>query len=387
MLWWLMSCAGGERPCDDCIDEDQVDHDGDGALAGVDCDDLHAELNVDDVDGDGFSTCQGDCDDDDPLRGPRGVVAETCDNIDNDCNDVVDVDDLGWSPCQVEDTYALPWNRKLDVLIVVESTSTFQTFGDLLVQAGRPFLEPLVGRDVHLGVISTRPGTGELQGPSGRPWLDLREVDIDTAVGWYEVAVDRTAPQQGTSVPLLNATKVIDGVDLLSNAGFRRDDAALTFLFASDQDDESPGSAEDFVEWLAFSLHARFDAHVYGILPTPDGTCGSVTTSAPRLEDVLARTEPVIDDLLPVCTVGYGAGLNALALTEQPPFELRFALDQLPIPTTIEVELTHGGRTEVRPYAAITYLPDDNEIVVADLGWPDLEEAPHIRYQVLPDAR
>lgn len=390
MLWWLMSCAGGELPCEDCVDEDQVDHDGDGALAGVDCDDLRPDLNVDDLDGDGYSTCQGDCDDDDERKGPRGVVAETCDNVDNDCNGVVDVDDLGWSPCQVTDTYDLPWNRKLDLLIVVESASTFQRFDDALARAGEALLDPLIGRDVHLGVVSTRQGAeGVLQGPSGSPWLDLRDVDLEGAVAWYEVAVDRSAPQQMISVPLLNATKAIDAVNLPSNAGFRRDDAALVFLFASDQDDQSPGSSEDFVEWLGFSLHARTDAHVYGILPTADGTCGTIVNQTPRLTDVLTRTEPIVDEVLPICAAAYGPSLHQMALDEQPPFELRLTLAHTPIPTTIEVVLTHDGRTEIRPYSAITFLPSDelDEVLIDDLGWPDLDEPPEVRYQILPGAR
>ncbi len=42
-----------------------------------------------DIDGDGFSICNGDCDDKDPNVNP--AIAEICsDGIDNNCNDVID---------------------------------------------------------------------------------------------------------------------------------------------------------------------------------------------------------------------------------------------------------------------------------------------------------
>ena len=50
---------------------------GDGEDA--DCDDLDAALNVDDVDGDGWSTCDGDCDD--------GAAVLSLDDDDGDGDD------------------------------------------------------------------------------------------------------------------------------------------------------------------------------------------------------------------------------------------------------------------------------------------------------------
>ena len=69
------------------------DGDGDGYPADVDCDDLNPALNYDDVDGDGVSTCDGDCDDMDPWRSPSMV--ELCDDVDNDCDAQVEQDGDG----------------------------------------------------------------------------------------------------------------------------------------------------------------------------------------------------------------------------------------------------------------------------------------------------
>ena len=55
---------------------------------------------IPDVDGDGYSTDEGDCDDTDPAVNPG--VAETCNDIDDDCSgapDDIDEDGDGSSPC------------------------------------------------------------------------------------------------------------------------------------------------------------------------------------------------------------------------------------------------------------------------------------------------
>jgi hypothetical protein len=62
-----------------------------------DCDSV-VPLNELDADRDGFSECDGDCDDSDPERHPQAV--ETCDGVDNDCDDVVDEDFFVGVPCE-----------------------------------------------------------------------------------------------------------------------------------------------------------------------------------------------------------------------------------------------------------------------------------------------
>lgn len=51
----------------------------------------------DDADGDGYTTCDLDCDDRDPATYPGAL--EVCDALDNGCDGVVDVDDLGNDVC------------------------------------------------------------------------------------------------------------------------------------------------------------------------------------------------------------------------------------------------------------------------------------------------
>ncbi len=82
-----------------------VDQDGyqDAACGGDDCDDSDPTLNGDDVDGDGYSICTGDCALEDPSIHPG--AAELCNGIDDDCDfsvpaDEIDGDGDGFSPCE-----------------------------------------------------------------------------------------------------------------------------------------------------------------------------------------------------------------------------------------------------------------------------------------------
>lgn len=84
----------------ECASTDGLDP---ALLGGNDCNDNNVGLNPADGDGDGFSTCSGDCDDAEVVRFPGAPGA--CDTIDdNDCNGVVDTNEAdqdgdGQSPC------------------------------------------------------------------------------------------------------------------------------------------------------------------------------------------------------------------------------------------------------------------------------------------------
>ena len=82
---------GIDQDCDG-IDQSSTDGDGDGWDATIDCDDSDPQLNLLDSDGDGLTSCDGDCDDSSDLRHPD--LDELCDDgLDNDCNGLLDCED------------------------------------------------------------------------------------------------------------------------------------------------------------------------------------------------------------------------------------------------------------------------------------------------------
>ena len=60
------------------------------ACKGEPTDSDESELSTADVDGDGFSEAEGDCNDDNDQTFPGAT--EACDGLDQDCDDVVDED-------------------------------------------------------------------------------------------------------------------------------------------------------------------------------------------------------------------------------------------------------------------------------------------------------
>ena len=117
-------CNGIDDDCDELIDiEDSswdsttghvvyVDSDGDGRgnvstrqevccyiLDGYvtldgDCQDDDINLNALDEDGDGTSSCTGDCDDNNALINEQAI--EICNGYDDDCDGFIDVEDSNW---------------------------------------------------------------------------------------------------------------------------------------------------------------------------------------------------------------------------------------------------------------------------------------------------
>ena len=60
------------------------------SLDDTDCDDTDPDLNWDDLDGDFFASCDGDCDDTVSGGDVFPGAEEICDGVDNDCDDTID---------------------------------------------------------------------------------------------------------------------------------------------------------------------------------------------------------------------------------------------------------------------------------------------------------
>ena len=91
-------CNGVDDDCDGVLPWTEQDGDGDGDPSCSDCDDGDASLESLDLDGDGYSTCDGDCADGDASFSP-GALDLVGDGVDNNCDgtDGVDADGDGWA--------------------------------------------------------------------------------------------------------------------------------------------------------------------------------------------------------------------------------------------------------------------------------------------------
>ena len=92
------ACDGLDTNCDGSEPKDEADEDGDGSLACNDCDDTDGTLDRRDIDGDGVTTCGGDCNDELGSTYP-GANDPFSDGLDTNCDgaDGIDADGDGQS--------------------------------------------------------------------------------------------------------------------------------------------------------------------------------------------------------------------------------------------------------------------------------------------------
>jgi len=110
-----IECNSIDENCNGAAD-DAPDDDGDGWSVCQECDDADPAFNLDDADGDGYTTCgadnvaatsDDDCDDGDPQAYPGGQADDDCDGVDDDCDGVTDdgATFLDWYPDADGDGY------------------------------------------------------------------------------------------------------------------------------------------------------------------------------------------------------------------------------------------------------------------------------------------
>ncbi len=400
LLFALLSCEEGDEPCvsplgeadANCDGLDDRDADGDGAesasLGGTDCDDADPALNPNDADGDGWSTCEGDCADDDPLRGPRGEAVERCDDIDNDCNGVVDEDDLGASACEQTEVYLQPERVLLDLLLVVDDSGSMTDEVGYLADAGPDMLGSLTHTDTHVGIISNDSASGgRLHGPvGGEPWLDLSVATESQAFAWFSGAAP-TAEGTHLARGLDMVLEAIDGVGDTWNAGFRREDAALVVIFVADRDDESLTTDDaEFLLWLDEETRASGEAGtVHAIVPTAEVPCEGTTGEAKIYTGLVTTTA---GDTVSICAPYpdyYAPELAAISAAETPAYDVALQLSVTPIPATISVDILRtDGAFETLDADEILYEPFANTVEIPEWAWSELTTVT-VRYLVLPD--
>ena len=389
MWWWLAACVSNPTPCDGGCGP-VPDADGDGYLGvqmgGADCDDADPALNPADADGDGWSTCSGDCDDAAVDRGPRVVTAEACDDVDNDCNGVVDVDDLGVSACAVSVTFARPARVQLDLLLVLDDTGGMTEEQERLAAARVAAAASLVGTDTHVGVTTNDAadvGTaGHLRASfGGDRWLSALDADVATAEAWWRLTTDVGAAGQHDDAGFDAAVAALTDADGF-NTGFLRPDAGLVVLFVADAEDGSRvTSADELAEQLAAWKAGRAaEARAYAIAPRPGAAC-PLAAAASTYRDVADATG---GEVYALCEEDWSAALTSLLTRERPTTQIALPLPEVPIPVTLAAELEDlQGERIALPSDALVYDPFRQQVSVVGWTWLDAA-AMTVTYEVLP---
>jgi hypothetical protein len=382
LLIWMVGCNRGPDcvlgPNGVCVPEAPDDADGDGySVAEGDCDDGNPEIHGFDVDGDGYSGCTGDCDEANILRGPPGMVEESCDNVDNDCDLAVDVDAAGVSACLVSDPVVSTRWTGLDLVFVGDADPAF-TFTAIQVSVFLPELfRALEGTDTRIGYLegrraSSEQGVGDSYGDvevvnpdapltlvDGRRWVSMANASADDAATFVRRARELSVVGRYEKNYPLEALLYALGED--DNASFFRDEPGVrAAAFIHTSEDNAGMTGDQFQsEWSGL-------ATVFG--PEPTLGCGGV--EAPKL------AEAVTLDYYPNCGERVVSDLIEAGLALAPATEIAMdysdrTFDILPATRRATLVLTDGTRVELGP-VELEYDATARRVSVRDYVWSDI---------------
>jgi hypothetical protein len=267
-----------------------------------------------DIDGDGYTVDEGDCDDGAVEISP-GLTDNNCDAVDNNCDGVADE-----GGCSTEAWFEQ--TLKADVLVVIDDTISMHDHGfvDLAVAGASYLLEPLrgAGMDTHIGVITSDmvnpTGEGRLQEAFGRRWITgTSPFDPAAAEDWLEAALlgdgEGVMHPPPTPKAAIEAA-VFDQVDG-HNDGFFRPDAGLSIFLIGDSDDPAAPAPNELLAALrSMKVGTGTDVTFYAITQDDTVVCDGKGPKADALLELVSQTEGAHDS---VCRSEYGGFMTGVS--------------------------------------------------------------------------
>ncbi len=250
----------------------------------------------------------------------------------------------------------------------------------------RFFEESPLGLDYHIGVVTTGYDSEDEKGKL-RTALDHR----GDVIRWIDPEVRnsydafREMALIGTDGPLeeKGRAQVYQALETLGgteNFGFMRDDAYLSVIVLSDEDDrsgETPIGLDGFIDWMK-TVKGSPEQVTFSSIVSPEGGCGGLEEAA----DYLNVTKAVGGVVHPICepswaTVMEDLGLSAAGLRDEFPLSRRPNLD-----AGIDIEVK-APRKEAVSYTIglnVKYVPERNVIAFTN-SIPDPEAIITISYE------
>ena len=166
--------------------------------------------------------------------------------------------------------------EKIDVVWLIDDSLSMLAEQNELADNAAAFLKQYSasGLDWHIGVITTNmrddDHRGKLQDGSGYRWVDPTVPDPITVFQSMAV-VGRDGPNSEQGRDGLYAS-MNDPEAMAYNEGFYRDDARLSVIIVSDEDDHSDLALDDFLLWIS-DLKQTTDMVTVAAIIQPDEVC------------------------------------------------------------------------------------------------------------------
>jgi hypothetical protein len=265
-------------------------------------------------------------------------------------------------------------NSPMDVLWLIDSSATMAEEQELVAMEMNAFVDILIQAqvDVQIGVITADiSDDGALVGDVlSLDTPDLADTLIDQAL--VGISGDRYE-RHLESLAMATSQSMMSG----SNAGMFRADASLQIIVLTDEDDQSSGNPEaymdELIEWKG-DQQMQFSA-IAGSLPDGCHSLFAEAEAAPRLVDAVTHTNGQFES---ICEDDFGPVLSALALGATG-MSNRFELSDFPALDSLVVWVDEA-RIHERPTDGWQYSPGDNSIVMDGMAIPRPGQKVKIEY-------
>lgn len=242
---------------------------------------------------------------------------------------------------------------EVDVLFVIDNSCSMEEEQVALTNNFDAFIGYFVGSglDWHVGVVSTdmddQSAQGKLRQAGGFRFLDEsapQPVDMFTQMAHMGTSGAWTERGRDATFAALESLK--DSY----NQGFYRDEASLSVVVISDEDDYSTNiSLQEFISWL---VNLKDDAELVNfssIVNLHDPPCPPISGYPPEVgEEYLAATAAVGGITWSICDPNWDTVLNELGM-QAAGLKREFFLADIPVPETLDVWVVEpsddGGNT------------------------------------------
>lgn len=285
------------------------------------------------------------------------------------------------------DTFEQASGQRVDVLFVVDNSGSMQDEQDNLADNFANFIRGAdqFENDFQIGVVTTDLESNGHQGRlQGDPRIIRRGPDAEAQFQRnVRVGADGSGQEPGLeaakralSNPLAFDTGVacradadcvepdrcVEGVCGGYNRGFVREDAALVLVFVSDEEDQSPGTLDFYVDFFknikGFRNEAQFAAHaIVGAVNGQAAECATNNGNADagrRYVEVANRTN---GDVYSICDANFGDSLRRIG-EDAFGLPVQFFLSRPAVAATVEVSVDGQARAD-----GWVYDPPSNSVV------------------------